>query len=114
MSAEVQDQLSLLEWRPPVASPGASEQSMQLARVESEIGESVLDWCRERLAAGTPRFHGADLAEHVKRSFGGGSPDSASRILRRLRGGGHVAYRVIKRSESLYELDRVGSATGFR
>ncbi len=107
MSPETPDQLSLLEWRPPVPAPDAGEQSKQIARVESEIGLCVLDWCRARLGLGAPRFHGSDLAEHVKRSFGG-SPDSASRILRRLRGGGHIAYRVIKRSASLYELDRVG------
>lgn len=100
------NQLSLSDWRPPVAAPRASEQGQQLARVESKLGAFIITWCQAHLAAGQPRFHLAELAEDVECQFGG-APDSASRILRQLRARGHIAYRVVDRRASLYELEAI-------
>lgn len=98
--------LSLFDWRPPAPTPKASTQVKELARVESRIGLFILQWCRAHLDAGERRFHLAELVEDVECQLGG-APDSASRILRQLRQQGHIAYRVISRSASLYELDGV-------
>jgi hypothetical protein len=97
-------QLGLLEWTPPRPAPDATVQDQELARVEGKLGAFILDWCRAHLVAGEPRFHLAELAEDVECQFGG-APDSASRILRQLRARGHIAYRVVDRRASLYELE---------
>lgn len=104
MTQESAQQLSLTDWRPPVAAPRASEQGQELARVESRLGAFILRWCRSHLDAGETRFHLSALAEDVTCQLGG-APDSASRILRQLRSRGHIAYRVVDRRASLYELE---------
>jgi hypothetical protein len=101
------NQPSLLDWRPPTPAPQASEQAQHLARVEGKLGAFILSWCQAHLAGGEPRFHLASLAEDVECQFGG-APDSASRILRQLRARGHIAYRVVDRRASLYEIQGVG------
>lgn len=99
-------QLGLMEWTPPRPAPEATVQAQELARVEGRLGEFILGWCKARLDGGEPRFHLAELAEDVECQVEG-APDSPSRILRLLRQRGQVAYRVVSRRASLYEIEAV-------
>jgi hypothetical protein len=98
------NQLSLMDWRPPVVAPDASEQDQHLARVGGRIGVYVLGWCRARISGGEPRFHLAELEEDIDCQLPG-APGSPARILRLLRQYGHISYRVINRRRSHYELE---------
>lgn len=106
MSRGTDTQLPLLDWRPPVASPRASEQDRQLARVEGRIARYVLGWLRARLDGGDPEFHLGELVEAVECQIEG-SPDSASRVLRSLRRAGHADVELLSRSGSLYRVRAV-------
>lgn len=79
------------------------QQEAELERVSDHLAEFIATWCRRRLAAGRAHFHGAELGEDVKKALGS-APESAARVLRVLRGKGRVAYRVVNRAQSLYEL----------
>lgn len=98
-------QMGLLEWSPPQASPRASEQDRELARVEGRIAEVVVEFCRLRLTAGG-EFYGCDLSAFVMR-HAGGAPDSASRVLRALRRSGQVQVALLSRSQSHFKVEGV-------
>lgn len=84
------------------------DQTENLDRVSARIGALILDWCADRLFAGPHEFHLHDLEAHVRARVGG-APDSTSRILRLLRSRKQLDYVVVRRSESLYRLVRVGT-----
>lgn len=74
-------------------------------RVAANIGAVVLAFCCERLRIGG-QFHMQELNEWVQAKHPS-APASADRILRQLRSEGKVAYEVLNRSESLYQLKEV-------
>ena len=47
--------------------------------------------------------HAADIQEYVKEQGVAFTADSVSRVMRDLRQRGAIAYRVVRRSESLYQ-----------
>ena len=98
---------SLFSWecRVVVPTPKASEQSKQLARVESKQGAFILSWCSLRWDCGSPTFHLADLENAVQANVGG-TPGSAGRVMRDLKAKGHLDYTV-ERSASRYTLTSV-------
>lgn len=73
-------------------------------RVAANIGAVVLAFCIERLRQGG-QFHMAELNAYVQKHHES-APASADRILRQLRAEGKVAYEVLNRSESLYQLKK--------
>lgn len=77
-----------------------TEQERELARVSGRIADSVFRFCQDN-----PRFHLQELEDHVAAAHGHVTPGSAGRILRDLRRKGWVAYRVVSRSQSLYEIE---------
>ncbi len=81
-----------------------SAQSTQLKRVNSRIGECVLEFCR--LYAGKD-FHASDLSTWVSNRVNRVAPGSADRILRHLRSMGIVSYTVVSRGGSFYHIDSV-------
>lgn len=88
--------------------PAPSEQTRNLERVSGRIATSILDFCRQRLVAGRPVFAVADLHAWVQERHPG-APGSPDRVLRDLRSKGAVAYHVVSRSSSLYQLLEVAS-----
>jgi hypothetical protein len=91
-------QLSLTAWRPPVASPKATPQSANLARVEGGLAVPIMAWLRARVGQ---TFHLSDLSAAVGE---GRAPDSPRRILGQLRRAGHVEVALLDRSASLYRV----------
>lgn len=83
-----------------------SFQDEQLERVEQGIADVVLDYCRRRLDLGVPEFHMSALLGYVKSKVVA-APSSPDRILRKLRADGKLAYRVVDRGASLYEIEAV-------
>lgn len=79
-----------------------------LRRVTNRIGDSVLTFC-----AKAHRFRMGDLTEWVRRTVGEVAPDSPGRILRDLKRRGLVNYRLVSRSESLYEMQHAGQGELF-
>ena len=77
-------------------------QQENLERVSSRIGWAIVQFCREH-----PRFHADELRKAVERETGIAAPASADRILRDLRQKGVIAYTVLSRRESLYEVNSV-------
>jgi uncharacterized protein YbaR (Trm112 family) len=75
------------------------EQQENIERVSARIGHVVIEFCRNN-----QRFHADELRRAVIRETGIAAPASADRILRDLRQKGHISYRVVSRSESLYEV----------
>jgi hypothetical protein len=74
-------------------------------RVAQRITESILGFFEERTAKDQLRFRADDLRAHVDRAMSGMiAPGSPDRILRLLRQRGTLNYKVISRSESLYEI----------
>lgn len=71
----------------------------QLRRVECKLGAAILTFCKNN-----QRFHLADLQAYVISLGISHSPSSPDRILRLLRAGKQLNYRVIDRSKSLYEV----------
>jgi hypothetical protein len=94
-------QPSLLDYRPPVAAPTASEQGRNLARVGKGLAPAILAWC----AANVGRVF--RLSEMTAEVGGDRAPDSVRRILRELRAQGHVSVTLLSRAGSLYRLDDV-------
>jgi len=78
------------------------EQGENLERVSVRIARSVTAFCQEHKT-----FHADDLRRHVIRETGVTAPGSPDRVLRDLRQKHVLDYRVISRSESLYEVLRV-------
>jgi hypothetical protein len=83
------------------------EQQENITRVSDVIAPLVRDFYRATLAAGNT-WHMEDLTRYVSERTSI-APDSAGRILRDLRQKGHLNYRVVSRSESLYESLAVGA-----
>lgn len=79
------------------------EQTENLSRVSGRIGYIITQFCDDRLAQGNPQFHMDDLRTFVdgQRTVAPASPD---RVLRDLRKRKMVNYRVVSRSQSLYEV----------
>lgn len=76
-----------------------SEQTEHLERVSSRIARAILDFCRTHRC-----FHADELRAHVAAVTGTSAPASADRVLRDLRQRGLIAYRVLSRRESFYEV----------
>lgn len=81
----------------------------ELARVNSRIAKSVLEFCRGTLldpTSASGQFRMEQLTEWV-RWDAGIAPDSPGRILRDLRQKGLIDYEVVNRRASLYRLTRI-------
>jgi hypothetical protein len=77
------------------------DQREHLRRVRSRIGRSVLAFVRGVGVDG--EFRAVDLRAHVERECET-APASADRILRDLRGSGHIDYEIVNRRQSLYRV----------
>jgi DNA-binding PadR family transcriptional regulator len=77
-----------------------------LERVCSTIQPLILEFC-----AGRREFHMTELADFVQRRAVFVAPDSASRILRKLRHEGLIQYTVVDRRASRYRIEEVAHAT---
>lgn len=78
-----------------------NEQQENITRVSEVVGPLVLEFYRLTLGTGHP-WHMEELTAYVSERTSI-APDSAGRILRALRQRGMLSYRVLSRSESLYE-----------
>jgi hypothetical protein len=78
-----------------------ANQEAELGRVTSAIGKAILEFARCNRT-----FHAEDLRRAVS-SVSVTAPASADRVLRDLRQRGLVSYRVVNRTESLYEVESV-------
>ena len=74
-------------------------QERELSRVSDRIAAHVLAFCRSR-----ETFHMQELVAYVAARVPEIAPDSPSRILRDLKRNGLVNYRVVSRSQSLYQV----------
>lgn len=83
-----------------------NEQQQNLERVSSSIAPIVLEFCRATASGGMFRMH--ELVAYVQ-ARATVAPDSPSRILRDLAKRGQLAYRVVNRSQSLYQLESVAA-----
>lgn len=79
--------------------PLLSAQDADLRRVNCKLGNAILNFCSSRRT-----FHLADLQTYLVNLGITHAPSSPDRILRLLRAGGKVNYKVIDRSKSLYEV----------
>jgi len=79
------------------------EQEEHLERVSSRIARAIIQFCRDH-----GRFHADELREWVVKETGIAAPASADRVLRDLRQRRVIDYVCLSRSESLYEVRRVG------
>ena len=86
--------------------------AVELERVSERIGAAVEAFCADVLTLDPPRFIADDLRRHVARVVGPSAPGSADRILRMLRQRGRIAYEVIDRRGSIYELRRPFAPVG--
>lgn len=87
-----------------INDPGAAQSGVrELQRVESEIGRRILDFCRERLF---DTFRMEELTSYVRARVAI-APDSAGRILRKLRKDGVITVELVSRRESLYCVTRI-------
>ena len=91
-------------------------QTAEINRVKKKISDLILEFYHERILAipveGQPDpclFYANDLAEYMNKQIPNTTFDSASRILRDMRQCGQLDYEVVKRSESLYRLERLGA-----
>lgn len=74
-------------------------------RVAHRLGTEIVFWCKRRMEAGKPQFHGEELRKFIFEEKGiDCAPASPDRILRYLRACGVVGYKCLSRRESLYEL----------
>jgi hypothetical protein len=80
-------------------------QQENLDRVSQRIAPAVLAFCQ---SIGLKEFFADDLRRYVRRMVGEVAPGSPDRVLRDLRRKGMIDYRVVSRSESLYQMLRVG------
>lgn len=76
------------------------EQQENIERVAGRIDEAILNFWQGKLFGPDKQFHAADLHECVETMS---APASADRILRRLRQQKKLNYRIVSRSQSLYE-----------
>ncbi|HEU0180326.1 MAG TPA: hypothetical protein VFV58_39320 [Blastocatellia bacterium] len=76
------------------------EQQENIERVSERIGGAVKAFMRERCGQ---QFFADDLRRYVRVNVGEVAPGSPDRILRMLRRAGELDYKVVSRSESLYE-----------
>jgi hypothetical protein len=80
----------------------SGRQEEELERVSLRIGASILAFFQDR---GLENFYRADdLREWVTQNVGPIAPGSADRIMRNLRQKRVINYKVISRSESLYQI----------
>jgi hypothetical protein len=77
------------------------KQDEELSRVTSAIGRAILEFARVNRT-----FHAEDLRRAVS-NVSVTAPASADRVLRDLRQRGLISYRVVSRTESLYEVESV-------
>lgn len=84
-----------------------AEQRRQIERVSHNIADTVLEFCRKRLAS-DPLFTVNQLHEYVSERHQG-APGSPDRILRDLKRRERVSYEVVSRSVSLYRVTGVAS-----
>lgn len=78
------------------------EQDSELKRVEERIAEAIVEFCRNN-----DRFRAETLRRFVRGRVGIVAPGSPDRVLRDLRQRGFLDYRVVSRSESMYEVIRM-------
>lgn len=81
---------------PRTADKSKTEQTKQLERVTSNIGQAVLAFFRGMQTG--QEFRAAELYDSVQ----GCAPASADRVMRDLRRKGFIAYELVDRSQSLY------------
>lgn len=74
-------------------------------RVNSRIAPAIVEFCAVR-GVGS-QFHAEDLHRHVEIRTGRVAPASADRVLRMLRTGRQVEYKVLDRGRSLYEITAI-------
>ena len=104
--------LSLFDWKPPtaVAGPGASPQTVELARVAEGIERTVYTWCACNVGRA---FRLGEFTTEVALAHDGYcAPDSPARLLRLLRQRGLVQVALVSRSSSLYRVDGVAVEAG--
>jgi hypothetical protein len=82
-----------------------TDQQIQLARVERNIGDLVRTFVVERFLT-NPQFHIVELIKYVTESARS-APTSPDRMLRKLRKDGFCDYRVVDRAKSIYEITTV-------
>lgn len=71
-----------------------------LSRVSSKIAPYILDFFKPLFYG--QQFYAEDVLNHVQEKTCC-APDSVSRIMRMLKRSGQLNYRVVNRSQSLYE-----------
>jgi hypothetical protein len=76
-------------------------QQRELGRVRTAIVDSIIDFAIDRGTGNS--FHMEELRDFVRAEHSNIAPDSPGRILRDLRQDNVLNYRVISRSQSLYE-----------
>jgi len=80
------------------------EQEEHLERVSARIAVAIVQFCIEKLQSSDHTFYAEELRKFVVREIGFTAPGSADRVLRDLRQRGVIAYRVLDRRASLYEV----------
>jgi hypothetical protein len=96
--------LPLFEWVPPKATPSASEQSRQAARVGRGIDEAVIAVARGLVGAGPFVLESFTAQVRSRRTC---APDSARRRLSALVDTGFIQARCVDRSRSLWVIEGV-------
>lgn len=82
-----------------------AEQQENLDRVRSRIRAAIENFFVHCIETGQRIFHADDLRRAVAHEIGGFvAPGSPDRVMRDLRQKGIIGYRVLSRSESLYEV----------
>jgi len=103
---DFQPDLFPLEFVRIVASPKASEQTRQLARVEGRIANSIVAWC-DRHRGG--EFHLASMTAAIMAETQC-APDSPRRVMAQLAKTGQVEVECVDRSRSLWRVAAAGAA----
>lgn len=86
----------------------AAAQRNELRRVQSRIGDAVLEYLRSRVGQ---EFTGGDLERYVLGRCAS-TPGSATRIMRELRKEGAVQVELVDRSRSLYRVPQPAGVQG--
>lgn len=90
----------------PVEARRVKTANPDLVRVRSRLGSAVLEFCRSRLGD----THGGTFrASELHAAVPDAAPASADRTLRELRRDGVISYRVLSRSQSLYQVEAVAN-----
>lgn len=76
------------------------EQAEQIERVSERIAAVVMEFFKRP----DRRFYADELRSFIAAKIGLVAPGSPDRIMRDLRQKGRIDYRVVNRSESLYEI----------